>query len=64
MQPPEVLVIEKISHADITIQLIFKTLPLQLWAAGREYRRRLKIALDNEGIDGGVPRLELKHPVP
>lgn len=64
LQPPEILGIENISHTGISIRMIIKTLPLQQWAAGREYRRRLKIALDNEGIDVGVPRLELKHPVP
>jgi small-conductance mechanosensitive channel len=64
LEAPEILGIESLSHAGITIRMIIKTLPLRQWDAGREYRRRLKIALDAAGIDVGVPRLELAHPLP
>ena len=53
--------IDNISHTGITIRMIIKTLPLEQWAAGREYRRRLKMALDAAGIEVGVPRLCLLY---
>ena len=62
LKEPEILGIDNISHTGITIRMIIKTLPLEQWAAGREYRRRLKMALDEAGIEVGVPRLELRRP--
>ena len=61
LKVPEILGIDNISHTGITIRMIIKTLPLEQWAAGREYRRRLKMALDAAGIEVGVPRLELRR---
>jgi len=36
-----------------------KTKPLQQWSIAREYRRRLKIALDEAGIDLSLPHQKI-----
>lgn len=55
-EPPEVLGIDEIGNEGITIRIWIKTLPLQQWSVAREYRRRLKRALDKQGIAIGVPQ--------
>jgi small conductance mechanosensitive channel len=56
VEPPEVLGVEDFSSNGITIRVWIKTQPLQQWNVGREFRRRLKLALDSEGIEIGVPQ--------
>lgn len=56
VEPPEVLGVEDLSSTGITIRVWIKTQPLQQWNVGREFRRRLKLALDAEGIEIGVPQ--------
>nr|WP_242025428.1 mechanosensitive ion channel family protein [Leptolyngbya sp. FACHB-36] len=58
-EPPEVLGIDEINNAGITIRVWIKTLPLKQWLVAREFRRRLKQALDAEGIAIGVPQQPL-----
>lgn len=58
-EPPEVLGIDEIGNAGITIRIWIKTLPLQQWSVAREFRRRLKLALDEQGISIGVPQQSL-----
>ncbi|MEB3829976.1 mechanosensitive ion channel family protein [Phormidium sp. CCY1219] len=53
---PEVLGIDDIDHAGILIRIWIKTKPLQHWSVGREFRRRIKILLDDMQIDIGVPQ--------
>ncbi len=55
-EPPEVLGIDGLDHGGILIRVWIKTLPLAQWSVGREFRRRLKLALDTEGIAIGVPQ--------
>ncbi|WP_172820773.1 mechanosensitive ion channel family protein [Cyanobium sp. NIES-981] len=62
LEPPEMLGIDEIAHTGVLIRILIKTQPLQQWPVGREYRRRLKQALDAAGIDVGVPRLDLIGP--
>lgn len=50
LSTPEVLGIEEFDERGLTIRVWIKTQPLQQWAVAREYRRRLKIALDAAGI--------------
>ncbi|MBO0351773.1 mechanosensitive ion channel [Phormidium pseudopriestleyi FRX01] len=54
--PPEVLGIDEIGHSGILIRIWIKTRPLQHWSVGREFRRRMKIRLDQQGIAIGVPQ--------
>jgi small conductance mechanosensitive channel len=36
-----------------------KTIPLKQWEVGRELRRRIKLALDREGIRIPSPKMEV-----
>jgi small-conductance mechanosensitive channel len=55
LQPAEVLGVDEVSYEGILIRMIVKTLPKEQWNVGREYRRRLKQAFDQEGIALGIP---------
>ena len=48
--------IEKFGDNSITIGLVLKTEICKQWDVGREYRRRLKPAFDNAGIDIPFPQ--------
>ncbi|KAM3094042.1 mechanosensitive ion channel family protein [Phormidesmis sp. 146-35] len=56
LEPPEVLGADDLDSTGVTLRVWIKTQPLQQWKVGREYRRRLKFALDEEGIEIGVPQ--------
>lgn len=47
---PEVLGVEDFGERGLMIRTWIKTQPLQQWEVAREYRRRLKVALDNAKI--------------
>ncbi|RDI95820.1 mechanosensitive ion channel family protein [Meiothermus sp. QL-1] len=52
-QPPEMLGIQQLGESGIVIRVMFTTKPKEQWAVGREFRRRIKLRLDAEGI--GIP---------
>jgi small-conductance mechanosensitive channel len=54
--PPEVLGIESISHSGMTITTWIRTVPLEQWSVGREFRLRVRKALEANGIEIGMPR--------
>lgn len=56
IEPPDVLGVENISNEGVTLRIWIKTQPLQQWHVGREFRKRLKMALDAEGIQIGIPQ--------
>ncbi len=56
LEPPEVLGIDELEHTGIMIRVWIKTQPLEQWNVAREYRRRLKPALDQQGISIGIPQ--------
>lgn len=47
---PEVLGVEDFGERGLIIRVWIKTQPLKQWEVAREYRRRLKVALDAAGI--------------
>lgn len=57
--PVEVLGVEDYAESAVTIRLYVPCKPGRQWAAGREFRRRLKEALDAEGISIPFPHREL-----
>lgn len=59
LDPLQVLGVENLSHEGIAIRLWIQTKPLEQWNVAREYRRRLKQALDQAGISIGVPQQSL-----
>ncbi len=57
--PPEVTGVEAFGPSGILIRVMFKTLPKEQWGVGREFRRRIKLRLDAEGIDIPFPHTTL-----
>lgn len=62
VDPPEVLGIDEATHAGLLIRTWIKTEPLQQWAVGREFRLRVLTALEEEGIELGMPQQRLWYP--
>ncbi len=60
IKKPEILGIDKIAHTGILIRLLIRTRPLEQWSVEREYSRRLKKAFDENNIEIGIPKLQLK----
>ncbi len=56
LDPPEVLGVDGISHTGMLIRVWIRTKPGQQWAVGREFRRRIRIAFDENGIAIGKPQ--------
>lgn len=55
LDPIEIFGVDNFGESEVTIKARFKTLPLQQWNVGREYRRRLKKAFDARGIEIPFP---------
>jgi len=49
-KPPEMLGIQQLADSGIVIRVLFNAKPKEQWAIGREFRRRIKLRLDAEGI--------------
>ena len=60
LEPPDLLGVEAIDATGITLRLLLKTQPLKQWDVARELRQRLKVALDQAGIETGVPREQIE----
>ncbi|PZU92314.1 MAG: mechanosensitive ion channel protein MscS [Pseudanabaena sp.] len=56
IDPPEVLGIDDLQHSGMLIRIWIKTQPLQQWAVSREFRRRLKLRMEEEGLEIGIPQ--------
>lgn len=56
IETPQVLGVENFGDRGLIIRVWIKTQPLKQWDVAREYRRRLKIAFDNEGIPIPFPQ--------
>jgi small conductance mechanosensitive channel len=56
LETPQVLGIDNFGDRGLIIRVWIKTQPLKQWDVAREYRRRLKIALDQAGISIPVPQ--------
>jgi small conductance mechanosensitive channel len=59
LEPPLLLGVDNLDHVGATVRIWIKTLPLKQWEVAREYRRRLKIAFDQSGVNIGVPQQSL-----
>lgn len=55
LEPIEVFGVDDFADSAVIIKARLKTQPIQQWAVGREYRRRLKKAFDAEGIEIPFP---------
>lgn len=57
MEAPTVLGVDNFGEYGLVVRIWIKTKPLKQWDVAREYRRRLKIALEEAGINIPVPIL-------
>jgi len=57
--PPEVTGVEALGASGIVVRVLFKTLPKEQWGVSREFRRRIKLRLDAEGIEIPYPHTTL-----
>ncbi|HEU4799709.1 MAG TPA: mechanosensitive ion channel family protein [Gemmatimonadales bacterium] len=54
--PPEVTGVESLGENKVVVRALLRTSPGQQWAVAREFRRRIKIRMDAEGIEIPLPR--------
>jgi small-conductance mechanosensitive channel len=55
LEPIEVFGVDQFADSAVVMKARFKTKPIEQWAVGREYRRRLKKAFDERGIEIPFP---------
>lgn len=55
LEPIEIFGVDGFGDSAVIIKARFKTKPIEQWAVGREYRRRLKKAFDDQGIEIPFP---------
>jgi small-conductance mechanosensitive channel len=56
LAPPEVLGVENVGVGGVVIRLVVRTASGEQWAISRELRRRMKLALDEAGIEMPLPQ--------
>jgi small conductance mechanosensitive channel len=59
LEPIEILGVDAFGESAVEIKVRIKTLPIEQWGVGREYRRRLKKAFDRENIEIPFPHRTL-----
>jgi small conductance mechanosensitive channel len=59
LEPIEIFGVDGFKEASVVIKARLKTLPIQQWRVGREYRRRLVQAFAAEGIDNPARILQI-----
>lgn len=59
LEPIEMFGVEELGDNAVVIKARLKTVPIEQWAVGREYRRRLKRAFDQRGIEIPFPQRAL-----
>lgn len=59
IEPIEIMGVDKFGESEVVIKARLKTLPIEQWSVGREYRRRLKKAFDRENIEIPFPHRTL-----
>lgn len=55
LEPMEILGVDAFGDSEVVVKGRLKTKPIQQWAVGREYRRRLKKAFDARGVEIPFP---------
>lgn len=59
LEPIEIMGVDNFGESEVVIKARLKTLPIQQWMVGREYRRRLKKAFDEQHIEIPFPHRTL-----
>ncbi len=60
IEPPQVLGVEDFAERGFVVRLWFKTEPLKQWEISREFRRRLKNAVEDTGIHLSLSHQEIQ----
>jgi len=55
LEPIEIFGVDQFGDSAVIIKARFKTKPIEQWGVGREFRRRLKKAFDEQGIEIPFP---------
>ena len=55
LEPIEIFGVDEFGDSAVIMKARFKTVPIEQWTVGREYRRRLKKAFDEQGIEIPFP---------
>ncbi len=58
-EEPQVLGVDELGDSAVQIRVMFTTHPEQRWAVKREFLRRLKYRLEDEGIEIAYPHLQI-----
>lgn len=59
LEPIEIMGVDAFEESEVVIKARIKTYPIEQWSVGREYRRRLKKAFDQKGIEIPFPHRTL-----
>jgi small conductance mechanosensitive channel len=59
LEPIEIFGVDSFGDSAVVVKARLKTLPIEQWSVGREYRRRLKKAFDARGIEIPFPHRTL-----
>ncbi len=57
IEPIEIFGVDAFKDSTVVIKARLKTVPIQQWSVGREYRRRLLLAFVAEGVEFPAPRV-------
>lgn len=62
LEPIEVVGVDNLADSGVMLKGRIKTLPLEQWAVGREYNRRIKHAFDDAGVEIPFPHMKVVLP--
>lgn len=62
LEPIEIFGVDAFKESSVVIKARLKTLPIQQWTVGREYRRRLVQAFAAEGVENPARALQVGEP--
>ena len=62
LEPVEIFGVDGFKESSVVIKARLKTLPIQQWTVGREYRRRLLLAFREQGIEVPPRTLQIGEP--
>ncbi len=62
LERPEMLGVQTLSAANVTIRILMKVQPKEQWGVSREFKRRVKNALEGLGVRSSLPQMSLALP--
>jgi small-conductance mechanosensitive channel len=59
--PPEVLGVQELGDSSVVVRTLLRVQPGKQWEVAREFRRRIKLRFDKEGIEIPFPQRVVRH---